>query len=341
MRKLIFILTLIIAAKTIGQDAAFSQYYASALYLNPAMAGVEEGIALSTNYRTQWRSVSIPYVTNQISLIYPFFKSELTDSHKGSAGLSVYNDRAGDGNFKTLGVNLNLAYDLWLDDRSVNVIMFGLQGGVIQKRIDYTNLQWGEQYNPFIGFDVNQVPTEANFGDGSFYPDFGAGFIYYYNPHRDYGKVSGYFGTAVYHINEPNESFVENVESNLPRLYKVHGGAEYELSEKATLSPNLLLMFQNEKQHTNLGMYFGYQVFQSTNEALATTQLTAGVWHRIGDAFIGSIGLVNDAYSIGFSYDYNSSSLRYNTRGRGAYEVSLTLRKITTTKNKKFATPRI
>ena len=342
MKRILIILTILMAGISVAQDAVFSQYYASSLYLNPALAGQEEGLTFNTSYRTQWRSVTIPYVTNQVSIIYPFFKSDIVDVHKASVGLSTFNDRAGDGNLKTLGVNLSFAYDLWFERDSKHLLTLGGQAGIVQKRVDYTNLQWGEQFNSFVGFDANIASSEGKFTSGTVYPDFGAGFIYFYNPLRDNSsKMSAYTGASIFHINKPDESFVSDIVSPLPYLIKGQLGVEYQMTPMVMFSPNFLYVHQNGQQHMNVGLYAGYKAFKSKNESLEGTDIVFGLWHRIGDAFILSTGLSNKAYTVGFSYDYNTSSLRYASKGRGAYEITLTVRKVKSSRDKHFGTPRI
>src|SRR5689334_702565 len=79
-----------------AQDAVFSQYYSSNLYLSPCFAGIEPNLNIGVNVRTQWRSVTAPYVTNQVSIIKPFYRYGLTTQNVGGVGLSIYQDKAGD-----------------------------------------------------------------------------------------------------------------------------------------------------------------------------------------------------------------------------------------------------
>ena len=336
-------LWLLIGAKSFGQDAVFSQYYASSSYLNPALIGAESGLTFMSNYRTQWKSINTPFVTNHISGIYPVYKTGFEDVHIGGIGLSVFNDRAGEGNFKTLGVNFSFAYNLYFGKKNLSVVTLAGQGGITQKRVDYTDLQWGEQYNSFVGFDVNSIPTESQFTNGTLFPDFAAGGVYYFNPQADLEKsrVSAYLGASVYHLNTPNESFVSGVISKLPLLYKGHAGLEYQVSHNIKVSPNVLYLAQNDRSHINTGLYVKYLLFEGEKGLLSNAELIGGAWYRFEDAFILSTGITTNAYTIGFSYDYNTSSLRTNTNGRGAYEISLALRKVKESKRKRFATPRI
>lgn len=327
-----------------AQDAQFSQYYSSALYLNPALAGSEPDITFSSNYRQQWRSIVQPYTTNQVSIILPYHVPKIKDSHKGGAGFSFYNDRAGDGNLKTIGVNLTGAYNLALSSNGLNYLSFGLQGGFMQKTIDYTNLEWGSQYNPYAGgFDANATVNESNLQTTRLYPDINTGVIYYYNAAKNYHYTdySVYAGAAVYHVNRPNESFLKGKSSKLPMLIKFHTGMEYNLSKKANISPNAIVFYQNQKYQINTGLYFTYALKQTNFGVVNSTNLILGAWYRFQDSFITTIGLNNAFYTIAFSYDLNSSNLRNYTNGRGAYELSLTLRRITKNRIKRFSTPRI
>ncbi|GAL84399.1 hypothetical protein CHU_1797 [Sporocytophaga myxococcoides] len=327
-----------------AQDAAFSQYYASGLYLNPAMAGIYSNLTFNSSYRNQWRSVAnIPYVTNQISLIKPIYaKKGIEDSHLGGLGLSIYNDRAGDGNFKTIGINLNAAYNLWLSSNKMNCLTFGLQGGIVQRNIDFTNLQWGSQFNPYIGYDVTEFVSEESVNTAKIYADVSAGAIYYYNAGRDYSDkgYSAYAGFAAYHLSSPNESMVKGVINKVPYLFKLHAGFEVKAGERLNISPNVLVLSQNPYRQINAGAYFTY-VFNDQKKFLAPRDVIFGGWYRLQDAFIASLGLGNDNYMIGFSYDYNASALKSISRGRGAYEISLTLMKVREGRSRRFYTPRI
>lgn len=277
-------------------------------------------------------------------------KKNRSDVHVGGLGLSVYNDKAGEGNFKTLGVNLSAAYNLHLS--STHTVTFGVQGGFIQKSIDFTNLEWGEQFNPYIGFDNTVSPTETTIGLRKLYADVGAGFMYYFNPSSDGDGFSAFLGGAGYHLNRANESLVDATVSRLPTLFKAHGGLEIPVSEKISLSPNVLGMMQNNVSHVNAGLYLNYKlrdnkqsyVNKKANKGenlIMPTDIVFGSWYRLKDSFIFSMGFGNKNYLVGFSYDFNSSSLRYSTHGKGAYEISLSIRKIKERTIKRFHTPRI
>lgn len=339
------ILLWVICVGAKAQDAQFSQYYSSALYLNPALAGAEPDITFSSNYRQQWRSVPQvqSFTTNQVSLIVPYYVPKVKDSHKGGVGFSFYNDRAGDGNLKTLGVNLTCAYNIALSHNGLHYLSFGLQGGFMQKSIDYTNVRWGSQYNASIGFDPNALVDEPNFVTTRLYPDVNSGLIYYYNAAKNYHytDLSAYAGVAAYHMNQPNESFVKGMSSRLPMLLKAHAGFEYNASNKINVSPNAIFFYQNARYQINTGFYLSYILLQTNNGVVNNTSLILGAWYRFQDSFIFSAGINGSFYTLACSFDLNTSDLRGYSKGRGAYEVSLILRRNTKNRIKRFSTPRI
>lgn len=335
-----------------GQDAAFSQFYAAGLYLNPALVGSEQEATFKSSFRTQWRSITIPYVTSQMSLIKPLYSSGIRKNHYGGIGVSFYNDKAGDGNLKTLGIMGSAAYNLALNTAGYHFLSFGMQGGFVQKQLDFTNLEWGEQFNPYIGFDPSITPSNTNVLPTSIVPDVNAGVMYYFNGGKNYlyKGFSAYSGVAVYHLLEPDESIVKDIVSRAPRLYKYHGGIEIHATEKLNISPNLLFMYQGENNQFNGGIYLTYEMVEKHSSNLLTkSELILGGWYRLSDAFIFLAGIENDYYTIGFSYDMNNSSLRTAARGAGqgagtrvaAYEISLSLRMVKEKKLAKFSTPRI
>jgi type IX secretion system PorP/SprF family membrane protein len=143
-------------------------------------------------------------------------------------------------------------------------------------------------------------------------------------------------------MNQPNESLIKSIPSKLPILFKGHGGLVIPLSTRLNLSPNILIMMQNNVVQYNGGMYLNYELVSDPADYIIPSMLTLGTWYRAGDSFIMSLGFGSKNYLFGFSYDFNNSSLRYSTQGRGAFEFSLSIRQI---KHKdairRFHTPRI
>ena len=329
--SLICIAFLPITFKVNGQDAVFSQFFNSTLYLNPALAGIEEDVTVSFGHRSQWRNLLFPYTTSQFSAIIPYYKNKHQKplGHVGALGMSIYSDVAGENNnFKTTGGNVTGAYNLPLDRQYVHLITFGMQIGAINKRIDPENLQWGEQYNPYIGFDADITPSEVSSLRGRTFIDINAGAFYWWTPLPKEGLLfnSVNSGLSVSHLNNPNESLLENESQQLPLLWKYHGGVVFNLSHKATASLNILTAYQDRLTQHNLGSYLSYKLTTFYDGSIKYGIARLGGWYRVNDSFILLTEFETALFKVAFSYDWNTSSLRYNDRGIGTYEINLAYR---------------
>lgn len=290
-----------------AQDPHFSQYYANAIYLNPAFAGAERCPRLISNYRNQWPGIPGKFSTSSLSY----------DQHinflQGGIGLQVLNDMAGDASITTTSVNLMYAYVL-----NVNrffSIRTGIQAGFTQKLLDVNKLVFADQLNALKG-NLGLPSAETGISQSVTFSDFSAGMLGY--------SKNVYGGFALHHLTQPNESLIEGSTSNLPMKITVHAGGIIPLrqnSERTTsLSPNLLFHKQGDFTQVNVGLY------------ALTRPLTYGLWYRTSvtpdklekrDAIIALVGIKQPKYSIGFSYDFTISDIGMSSGGSlefsGAY----------------------
>jgi type IX secretion system PorP/SprF family membrane protein len=295
--------------------------------LNPALIGDYEDVTMSISYRSQYRSLVFPYNTSQVSFIAPFYKNKhrRPEGHIGGLGASVYTDEAGEGkNFKSTGANVSFGYNLQLATDNINRFTFALQTGIINKRINTDVLEWGEQYNDLIGFDPNVVPADVELIRNSTVLDITAGVFWRYYSSVDSRKIrSAYAGLSTSHLNHPDQSVLEGQKDNLPLLHKLHGGVVFALSEKFTLSGNLLSQIQDKENQTNFGAFAAYKLPVNSTGILTNMVTRVGTWYRWKDSFIASVEFLTDNLQFGFSYDWNVTSLKYNNRGTGAYEFTM------------------
>jgi len=348
MKNLFFIVSFIIllsAEKAQSQAPVFSQYYSSALYLNPALAGLEKDTYLGMNYRSQWSNLSLPFTTFQFSFIQPITKPGTKRKHLGGLGISFFNDVAGTNKeFVTKGVSLALAHNLHLNRHGNNIISCAIQVGASQQRINYDALQWSSQYSSFSGFDQS-LPGEPGLIDNQlFHPQLNVGAMWYYtNRQRNLSHYSAsvYNGITVSNL-IPTQSYFLNQKASTSMLYKVHGGFTSMWSRKVEFSPNYLVQMQGKSFQVNVGAYVGYSILnqQGINKTGAT-KVMIGLWYRLQDSFIVSTGLGNDLWNFGFSYDANIFSLSRAFGFGSAYEFSLTRRLQSTNGFKRFSSPLI
>ncbi len=326
-----------------AQDAVFSQYYASSLYLNPALAGLQPDISLSANHRLQWLNIN-PYTTTQVSLIYPFLnKNNPIHEHIGGAGLSVFQDNAGQGNaIRTTGANLNLAYNISLGTNKINLISFGLQGGFVQQQLNTSNYIWGSQYTTGSN-QIDATSSSDNVITQKMYPTIAGGTMWYFANSKDakINSFKAYAGGSLYNINRPNKSMLGGQTILAPWLFKFNGGISIPLGSRISLSPNAIMALQNGLKQINAGIYASFLLSENETGFFAHPEFIIGSWYRFGDAMIFNAGFATNRWSVGFSYDLNNSTLSKYTNAQGAYEISLAIKIPRGIKMKRYATPRI
>lgn len=328
-KKNLFIFTflMIVSAFTMAQDAFFSQYFASGIYFNPAMAATETSLTLSGITRTQWKGVGTPYQSSMLALTLPI--KDKFEKHKrlGGVTFSLYDDKSGDKTLQTTGVNTTLAYGFSITEK--NLLFFGATAGYYQKSINQNNFQWGSQYNPLIGWDGDVSPGVGAIRDKTSYFDINAGLLAVHDLEKDVGtdRAEIFMGVATYHLNSPNESLIEDNTSKLPLRINANLGALLPLKNHIGISPNLLYVQQGENKQINLGVYGTYYFLNVESKGVTPNNIEVGTWYRLQDAFIVNLGVGNEIYHIGFSYDMTTSNLKYSSAGNSAYEISFKLQK--------------
>lgn len=326
MRRLGLVLVLVwVANASRAQDAHLSLYDAAPLFLNPAMTGVMEGNwRLHGQYRTQWKSVNFkPYNSALISFDMPY--------KKWGFGVQLSNFRAGIGNYNALQGTISVAYSTAMDKRKRHHIAFGVQGGVVQKSLEYQLLSYNNQYSTNNGgeFDMNIDALEDFEGQSLVTEVVNAGLLYF-NAKQE-AKLNPFFGISVFNLTEPQESF--NQEDNrLAMRFYGHAGTRINFTELFYVLPKVLVMNQQDYWEQTYALDLGYYLKGSD------MYLTAGALFRTvgwpgntsaasimaSDAVLVAVGAKMENIVLKVGYDINISSLSTVSNGRGGFEVSLT-----------------
>ena len=297
------------SAAVTAQDPVFSQFYASPLQLNPAFAGVGAAPRITLNYRSQHTSYPSAYRTFAASYEQPLNNSP------SNFGFRMLTDSQLEGLYKSSQLAFVYAYDVRINE--VFHARIGLSGGILDSRIDYNGLVFGDVIDPTDGpGGVSEEQLEAASRTSV---DLGTGLLLY-------GK-NLYAGLSVEHLNRPDEGLLElddNLYAGRPQRISLHTGAQFDLKRfsnprrPAYVTPNLLYTSQASFQQLNLGAYFGYGAF------------SLGGWYRHAfgnaDGFIAAVTFREDILRIGLSYDSVISALRSVPGGLGStFEVSFTI----------------
>ena len=299
-----------------AQDIHFTQYYTSPANLNPALTGFFNGSQRVTlQNKTQWHSVTTPFKTLSASCDMPVLKRYLKRDLFGG-GVVINRDQAGDSKFGTTQLNFSFSYIRSINKINNQFVSFGVQAGIAQRTIDYSKLTFDNQYD---GTSFNPaIPNNEQFSKENFiFGDISAGAFYNYIKSRNL-RYSG--GLALYHINKPKQSLFDNKNIRLDRKIVLHANSQFEATNKIQVLPGILIMQQGKYNEIDIGALGKFIMFPDEVNYLA---LSFGLYYRVNDAFNFIAGLDYKDFSLGLSYDVNSSNLVPASRSKGGLELSL------------------
>ncbi len=298
-----------------GQDPQFSQYYAVPLYLNPALAGINQNGRAGINYRNQWPSIDANFETFSAWADYHF-------DNNSNMGMIITRDVEGQAGLSSTTIGLQYAYELELNYNWV--FRPGAQFSYTTRDLNFDKLTFGDQFDN-TGL-VNPVTNETfDTGLKVNYVDVALGGIFFSN--------NLWIGGTVHNIFEPDQSLIDGdgASSPLPKRYSIHGGYRIPLRSGQTVgrttegcersvTPTFNYRSQGQFDQLDLGAFFTLE------------PLVLGLWYRgipiktvegfsNNESIIIHLGLRKGPFNFGYSYDITISELGINTGG--AHEASV------------------
>lgn len=306
-RKALLVILCLPAYASLGQDAHFTQFYASPTYLSPAFAGTGVQSRFALAYRDQWPSIPGTFTT-----VHASFDHYLREINSG-IGMSVVHDRAGSGALRYTGVNAQYAYEFQLKRKVF--LRPAIQFGYMQHSVDWGRLVFGDQLARGGGVGT----YESLEGRTARWTDVGSGLLYF--------TPKTWLGVSWLHMNKPNQSLLLG-ESAVPGKVSVHGGRRMRIRTPVIRhKQNYIIAAFNYKSQgkydqLDLGAYFEREPF------------FMGLWYRgiplfkayepgygNSDAIAVVLGASVNGLRIGYSYDITISKLA--GRSGGAHELTL------------------
>ncbi len=327
MKRLLTVIAVFTFATARAQDPHFTQFYANPIYLNPAFAGSARCPRINLNYRNQWPALHRTYITYSASY------DQHIDLISGGIGINIINDKAGEGTLSTTNISGIYAYQLNISrDFSIRL---GLQATYVQKKLNWDLLTFGDMIDPRYGYiyaTQEQRPNESRS-----FTDFSAGILAY--------SSTVYGGVAINHLTEPDEAFIVEGTSELPRKITAHVGAMLPMGGSGVyhygstrdegttyISPNVVYQKQISFNYLNLGAY------------VLHSPLIGGLWFRANidegfrsESVIALVGIQKGLFKFGYSYDVTVSKLGNGNTG-GAHEISFGMQFECRPKKKRFRT---
>lgn len=323
-----------------SQDFHFSQFNENPALINPALTGAISTQRASLVYKDQWRSVTTPYTSYGVSFESKFKSSnwETVDPRRSmtfkksysrmAGGISVYNDQAGSGKMGTLQSNLSFA--MFFPLSKLTSLSLGLQGGVVQRKLQNNKLIYPDQYSSGNGYDPNIPSAESGIQQSFIYPDLAAGAMWSYAHNERSIAANNEFkaqiGFSVYHINRPHQTFILNSSDRIYRKYVFHGNILIGIpNSMVAIVPTWIAQFQGPNKEIIAGLLFKYYLNDDSKYTglIKRSAISFGAYYRNIDALIAHLLIEKGRYSVGISYDINVSGLARVSTARGGFEITL------------------
>ena len=294
-----------------AQDTHLSQFYVAPMFYNPANLAISQcKTKAGIDYKSQWSSVSKPYVTQLAYLENKIIPKSFKQDWAG-LGLIVLNDKAGDINLHTFKASLVGSYHKGIIEDNKLFASLGASFGVVSKSYDPSKLIFDNQWTQ-SGFDNSLPSDEVLFNTNYLYTDFNAGTMLTYSPTSE---ISASLGGSLQNLNRPKESTFFESENRIGVKKVLHFGVDFMINEKLFFLPKLMYVNQKKARELIMGLNICY--------LMKETQVYFGVWDRAKSDIILMAGFEYNKLAIALSYDVNYSKLNVATNYRGGFEISL------------------
>ncbi len=306
------ILLLLTLTDGIAQDAQSSQMYSMPMHLNPAYTGSSDFSNAYFNSRIQYPEIAYPYTSIRFAADYSLYKIP------SGVGLIMSHEKTGPGNLSK--TSIGALYSYFFKVNKDWELRTGIRASAVFQKTAFANYIFGDQISSNGSF-LGSSQEDLSVGESIIYPDIQLGALIQ--------NEAAWFGIAVDHITEPDQSFFEG-ESKLPRHYSVHAGYKFgfinangrilKQLKEFSITPMALFWAQGRFKRLELGTHFVYE------------PLMLGFWYRgipIGnneagylnqDALVFLVGFYTSSFTIGYSYDFIISPL--GPSAGGAHEIT-------------------
>ena len=281
-----------------SQEISFSQFYANALYLNPAFAGARICPSLFLTFLSRY-----PGLNNSGYVVGASYDAYMRKI-RGGFGIKLYHENQGSV-FTNTTAGLLYSYRVEFSD---NFFMnAGAEIIYYNRSFNPSGLVFADQVDPI----TNEIfkATQEKFAFRSLnFADVSLGLLA--NHDRFYA------GFSVKNILRPQNSFL-NADTRLPMRINGLLGVRFILKSPITylsdfeILPNILYQRYEGINQINAGLY------------LTKLPIVAGIWYKVNSAYVLLFGFQLSKYSIGYSYDILSTEFAENSYG--SHEITFRL----------------
>jgi len=309
---------LLMSGLATGQDINFSQFYDLPLLRNPSLAGLFKGdIRITSAFRSQWQSVTVPYRTIGLGIEYKKVNARRSNDYI-TYGLQASSDIAGDSRLSRTQVFPVFNYHKSLNDETGAYLSAGFMGGPVMQRFDPSKLNFDDQF--VSGAYSSANPTKESFSRTSLtYWDAAVGLCFSstINENSRY-----YIGAGLFHFTKPKVAFQKQNDVVLNQKYVANAGLSTPINSSNQMIVYVDYFMQGGSRQIQGGLIINRNLVDNGDEN-QNIGVSAGLFYRWKDAFVPVVKLDYNKMSVGISYDVNSSKLKTASQMRGGYEITL------------------
>lgn len=252
--------------------------------VNPAYAGLKEGLAINLLYRNQWSALDGAPETFTAAVHSPV-------SEKVGLGLSLVRDELG----PVKETNAYADFSYTIDISSTLKLALGVKAGATFHEVGLIDIELQDPNDPFFSQNLNEV-----------YPNVGTGAFLY--------SDNFYLGISV-----PNLLNSVHLDTNDLQFgsetnhYFVTSGYVFQANNNLKLKPSVMVKSAFDAPVS----------FDANLNALFFEKFELGVSYRLDDSFSGIVGFqATPEFRIGYAYDAINSEI--NNVAPSSHEIILT-----------------
>ncbi|HNW96869.1 MAG TPA: type IX secretion system membrane protein PorP/SprF [Bacteroidales bacterium] len=298
MKKNITFLFFFLASVVIyaQQEVQVSHNMFNNMGINPAYAGMNDGICATAIVRQQWMGFEDAQGYKGAPQTYLLSIDGAVHPLHGGLGLNVMQDQLGFE--KNLDVKLSYSYKL---AAGPGILGIGAQIGFWNKKYDFTK---------FLPIDINDPKLLGGGEEGNMATDFAFG-VFYQIPSKLY------FGLSSSQLSQAEISYTTSLAApTLSRHYYVSAGYYYPIPSNPSLELDPSILIKSDLASTQ----FDVNALLKFNNTF-----WGGISWRAQDAIVALIGYQRNfnfgTLRLGYSYDFTTSAL--NNYSSGSHEIML------------------
>ena len=300
-----------------AQDINFSQFYDLPILRNPALAGIFDGdVRLTSGFRNQWQSVTVPYKTIALGAEFKKMVSANTGDFV-TFGFQLTNDIAGDSKLSRTQVFPVMNYHKSLSADKSTYLSAAFMGGPVMQHFDPTQLKFDDQY--LGGTFSASNPTSQTLSNNN---------LTYWDPAvglslsgQSGENVNYYVAAGLFHFTKPRVSFQAQNDFRLNPKYVLNFGLTSTTSDYDRVVVYADLFKQGGAAQGQGGVMMIHDLVQTDDDKKVS--ISGGLFYRWNDAVIPVVKLDYYKISIGATYDINVSKLVAASHYRGGLEMTL------------------